>query len=184
MCAGDSPQCDENGGCTWMFQIKNLVVSHFGMLLLLTNNGEGLPDSDGGVKAGFPQVVGKLAAQHSHHAAAQVRKRWQHPILLRTDGDRNTSCHFICFAPALLSILHLQQTHLLYAESQYVIHVGRQQGKEGVEGPVVAEVSNDDGPQRSGRHYGLPGDVMGCGGQLVHAESGKEGMGWLGSKSW
>lgn len=61
-------------GCTGMLHIKNLVVSHFGMLLFLTNNGEGLPDNDGGVEAGFPQVVSKLAAQHGHHAAAQVRK--------------------------------------------------------------------------------------------------------------
>lgn len=79
---------------------------------------------------------------------------------------------FICFSLALLTILHIQWTHLLYAEPQYVIHVGWQQGKEGVEGPVVGEVSDDDGPQGSGCHYGPPGDVPGCGGQLVHAGGG------------
>lgn len=84
--------------------------------------------------------------------------------------------HFFWFSQALLTILHTQRTHLLYAESQYVIHVGWQQGKEGVESPVVGKVSNDNGPQCSGCHYGLPGDVTACGGQLVHAESGKEGM--------
>lgn len=56
--------------------------------------------------------------------------------------------------------------HLLYAKSQYVIHVGRQQCEERVEGPVVGEVSHDDGPQRRGRPDGSPGDLTRRGGQL------------------
>lgn len=49
--------------------------------------------------------------------------------------------------------------HLLDAEAQNVAHVGGQQGEEGVKGPIVGEVSYDNGPQRSGRHYRAPGDV-------------------------
>lgn len=38
-------------------------------------------------------------------------------------------------------------SHLLYAEAQYDIHVGWEQSEERVEGPVVGEVSHNDGPQ-------------------------------------
>lgn len=56
--------------------------------------------------------------------------------------------------------------NLLYAELQYVTHVGWQQGEKRVECPVVGEVSHDDGPQRSGCRYRSPGDVACWGGQL------------------
>lgn len=55
------------------------------ILPFLTNNGEGLPDIDGAVEAGFPQVIGKLATQHSHHGAAHVGKSRQDTVLLWTD---------------------------------------------------------------------------------------------------
>lgn len=39
----------------------------------LTHDGEGLPNTDSGVVAGFPKVVGKLASQNRNYAAAEVR---------------------------------------------------------------------------------------------------------------
>lgn len=51
-------------------------------------------------------------------------------------------------------------THLLNAESKYVVHVGRQQGQQGVKGPVEGKVSHNYGPEWSRRHYGPPGDVV------------------------
>lgn len=50
-------------------------------------------------------------------------------------------------------------SHLLYAESQDVVHVSRQESEERVEGPVVGEVSYDDGHQRHRGYDGSPGDV-------------------------
>lgn len=38
----------------------------------LTHNGEGLPDTDSRVEAGFPKVIGKLASQNRNYAAAEV----------------------------------------------------------------------------------------------------------------
>lgn len=39
----------------------------------LTHDGEDLPDTDGGVEASFPKVIGKLASQNRNYAAAEVR---------------------------------------------------------------------------------------------------------------
>lgn len=61
-------------------------------------------------------------------------------------------------------------SHLLYAKSQDVTHVGWQQSEEGVEGPVVREVSHNNGQQRHRSHYGSPGDVARRGGQLDQSE--------------
>lgn len=50
-------------------QVKSLAMSQ-----LLTNEGEGLPDDDGRVEAGFPQVICDLTTQHGYHSTAQVRQ--------------------------------------------------------------------------------------------------------------
>lgn len=135
-----------------------------------TDDGEDLPDTDGGVEAGFAQVISKLASTHRNDAAAEVRQGRQHPVLSRTGAaglqhhavlkHHHQSCVFCSFVP-----------HLLDAESQYITHVGWQQGQEGVEGPVEGKVSHNNGPEWSGCHYGPPGDVL-CGeSQLNWAES-------------
>lgn len=46
------------------------------MSSFLTYKGEILPDSDGGAEAGFPQVISKLATQHSKHNTAHVGQSW------------------------------------------------------------------------------------------------------------
>lgn len=53
-------------------------------------------------------------------------------------------------------------THLLDAEPKNIIHVGWQQGEQGVKGPVEGKVSHNYGPEWSGCQYGPPGDGI-CG---------------------
>lgn len=72
--------------------------------------------------------------------------------------------HIVCLD--FMNEAYMWHSHLLNAEAQYVVHIGWQQGEESVEGPVVWEMSNDDGPQRSRCHYWSPGDVAWWGGQL------------------
>lgn len=123
----------------------------------LTHDGEGLPNADSGVEAGFPKVVGKLASENRNYAAAEVRQRRQHPVLLRAEAaglqrhGRKPNRPF----PLIL-------THLLNAEAKYVVHVGRQQGQQRVKGPVEAEMSHNYGPEWSGCHDSPPGDAV-CG---------------------
>lgn len=118
----------------------------------LTHNGEALPNADSGVEAAFPKVVGKLAGENRNYAAAEVRQPRQHPVLSR--GGFGSHCQ------AQNRQRRLILTHLLNAESKYVVHVGRQQGQQGVEGPVEAKVGHNYGPERSGRHNSPPGDVV------------------------
>lgn len=56
-----------------MTQVKILVCCV--MLILLTNEREGLSDIHSRVEAGLTQVISELTTHHSDHSAAQVRKR-------------------------------------------------------------------------------------------------------------
>ena len=60
------------------------------------------------------------------------------------DRDNHLYIQYVSDCIDLSSIRH----HLLYAEAQYVTHICWQQGEERVEGPVIGEVSDYDGPQR------------------------------------
>ena len=59
------------------------------MWVLLTDEGEHLPDGDGGGPAGFPQVICDLTTEHSEHRAAQIGQSGQETVLWWT-GDNNT----------------------------------------------------------------------------------------------
>jgi len=139
----------------------------------LTNERKGLPDSDGWVEAGFSQVIGKLTAQHSQHGTTHVRQSWQHAVLwwsrdhhYRMTFFGNEYCDFLLGFISNLLPSNTFRSHLLYAKSQYVFHVGWQQSEERVECPVVREVSHNDGQQWPWGDDGSPGDVAWWGGQL------------------